>query len=93
VGVVTVEAGGDASVELESAEAAFDAITLCIELLVVPVLVFARAFGWNNRLHPPGSNEGTNLVGIITLVGNHRLGGLSRQQRCGALAVGLLAAG
>ena len=93
MGVVTVKAGGDAPVELESTEAAFDAIALCIELLVVPVLVFARAFGRNDCLHLPGSNEGANLVSVISFIRDYRLGRLADEQRWGALAVGLLPAG
>ena len=48
MGVVAVKPCGDTTVDLEFAKTAFDAITLRIELFVVPVGVFARALGWNN---------------------------------------------
>ena len=56
-------------------------------------MVFARALGWNNGFHSFGSDERSNLVGIITFIGNHRLGRVSGQQRRGALAVSLLPSG
>jgi len=93
MGVVAVEPGCNTAVELEFAETAFDEITLRIELFVVPVLVFAGAFGWNNRLHLFDSDERSNLVGIIAFIGNHRLGRVSGQQRWGALAISLLPSG
>ena len=93
MGVVTVEPCGDTTVELEFAETAFDEIPLRIKLFIVPVLVFAGALGWNNRLHLFSSDERPNLIGIITFVGDHRLGGVSSQQRRGALAVSLLSSG
>jgi len=93
VSVVAVKPCCDTTVYLEFTKTAFDAITLGIELFVVPVLVFARALGWNNGLHSFGADERSNLVGIVTFVGNHRLGRVSGQQRRGALAVSLLAAG
>jgi len=93
VGVVAVKPCGDPTVDLEFAKTAFDAITLRIELFVVPVLVFASALGWNNGLHSFGADERSDLVGIITFVANHRLGRVFGQQRRGALAVSLLPAG
>lgn len=93
MGVVTVEPCCDATVELEFAETAFDEISLRIELLIVTVLVFASAFGRDYSLHSLGSDECSNFVGIITFVGDHRLGGVSGQQRRGALAVSLLPSG
>ena len=93
MGVVAVEPCCDTTVDFEFAETAFDEIALRIELFVVSVLVFASALGWNNRLHSFGSNERSDLVGIITFIGNHRLGGVSGQQCRGALAVGLLPSG
>ena len=91
--VVAVKPCCDTAVDFEFAETAFDEIPLSVELFVVPVLVFASALGWNNRLHSFGPDERSNLVGIITFVGNHRLGRVSGQQRRGALAVSLLPAG
>lgn len=93
MGVVAVEARGDATVELEFAKTSFDEVTLCVELFVVAVLMFAGALGWNDCLHSVGSDERSNLVGIVAFVGNHCLGGLSGQQRRGALAVRLLSSG
>ena len=93
MGVVAVEARGDATVELEFAKTPFNEIALGVELFVVAVLMFAGALGWNDRLHSVGSDERSNLVGIIAFVSNHRLGRLSGQQRWGALAVGLLPTG
>jgi hypothetical protein len=93
VGVVAIETGGDPPMQLEFAETALDQIALSVEMLVVPVSVVAVALGGNDRLHSFGSDEGANRIGIVAFVGNHRLGGLSRQQRRSALAVGLLPTG
>jgi len=90
MGVIAVESGCDATVEFEFAETTFDEISLRIELFVVPVLVFASALGWNNSLHSFGADERSDFIGIITFVGNYRLGRVSVQQRRGALAVSLL---
>ena len=91
--VVAVETCGDAAVYLEFAKTAFDEIALRIELFIVAVLVFASAFGGDYSLHSLGSDERSNLVGIITFIGDHRLGGMSGQQFRGALAVSLLPSG
>jgi hypothetical protein len=93
VGVVTVKACRDTAVDLEFAEATFDEIALRIELFVVPILMFASTFSWNNRLHSFASDERSNLIGIITFIGDHRFGGVSGQQCRGALAVRLLPSG
>jgi hypothetical protein len=93
MGVVAVEPCCDTAVDLEFAETAFDEIALGIELFVMAVLVFASSFGWNNCLHSFGSDKGSNLVGIITFIGNHGLGRLPRQQRRGALAVSFFSSG
>ena len=91
--VVAVEPCCDTAVELEFAETAFDEIPLRIKLFIVPVLVFAGALGGNNRLHLFSSEERPNLIGIITFIGNHRLGRVSSEQLQGALAIGLLPSG
>jgi len=83
----------DRRLHLEFTETAFDEITLRVELFIVAVLVFASAFSWNNRLHSFASDERSNLVGIITFIGDHRLGGLPHQQRRGALTVSFFSSG
>jgi hypothetical protein len=93
VGVIAVKPCRDTAVDFEFAETTLDEITLGVELFVVPVLVFAGALGWDNCLHSFGSDERSNLVGIIAFIGNHRLGRLSGQQRRGTLAVRLLPSG
>jgi hypothetical protein len=93
VGVVAVEACRDTTVDFEFAEATLDEIALRIELFVMPVLVFASALGWNNRFHFFSSDERSNFVGVVTFVGNHRLGRVSGQQGRGALAISLLSSG
>ena len=93
MGSVAIEAGGDAAMQLESTEAAFDAIAFRIQRFVVPVLVSAVALGRNDRLHSFGASQRANRIGIVAFIGDYRLGGLSGQQRRGALAVGLLPAG
>lgn len=90
MGVVAVEPCGDSPVELEFAKTSFDEITLRVELFVVAVLMFARALGWNDCLHSVGSDQRPHLVGVITFIGDHRLGRVSREQCRGALAVRLL---
>lgn len=91
--VVAIEACGDAPMHLECPKIAFDAIALGIKGFVVPVLVGAVGLGGNHRLHSFGSCQRANRIGIVAFVGADRLGGLSRQEYWGALAVGLLAAG
>lgn len=93
MGIVAIEAGGDAAMELEFAETAFDAIAFRIQRFVVPVLVGAVALGGNDNLHSFGASQRANRIGIVAFIGDYRLGGLSGQQRRGALAVGLLPAG
>jgi hypothetical protein len=93
MGVVAVKPCGDATVNLEFAETAFDEIALSIEFFVVPVLVFASPFGGNYRLHSFGPDQGSHLVGIVTFIGNHRLGRVSGQQCRGTLTIGLLPSG
>lgn len=93
MGVVAVEPCGDTPVELEFAKTSFDEITLCVELFVVAVLMFACALGWNDCLHSVGSDQRPHLVGVITFIGDYRLGRVSREQCRGALAVGLLPCG
>ena len=93
MGVISVEARGDATVELEFAKTPFDEIALRVELFVMAVLMFAGALGWNDRLHSVGSDERSNLIGVIAFVGNHRLGRLPGQQRRGALAISFLSCG
>ena len=90
MGVVAVEPCGNTTIDFEFAEATLDEIALRIELFVMPILVFASALGWNNRFHFFSSEERSDFVGVITFVGNHRLGRVSRQQRRGALAISLL---
>jgi hypothetical protein len=81
VGVIAVKASGDPTVELEFAETAFDEISLSVELFIVPVLVFASAFGWNNRLHSFGSDGGVDLT-----LGNEEPTGKLIRQILGAVA-------
>jgi hypothetical protein len=54
MGMVAVKPCGDTAIELEFTETAFEEIAVCVELSVVPVLVFAGALGWDNGLHSFG---------------------------------------
>ena len=93
MGIVAIKASGDAAMQLNSTEAALDAIAFRIQGFVVAVLMLSVALGWNDGLHSFGTGEDANRIGIVAFVGNHCLGSLSRQQRRGALAIGLLPAG
>lgn len=78
--------------QLEFPKTAFDAIALCIQCFVVPVLMAAVALGGNDRLHSFAARQGANRIGIVAFVSDDRLGRLPRQQRRDALAIGLFAA-
>lgn len=93
MGVVAVEARGDATVEFEFAKTPFDEITLRVELFVVAILMFAGALGWDNCLHSFGLDERSNFIGIIAFVSDHGLGRVSGQQCRGALAIRFLSSG
>ena len=94
--VVAVKPCCDTAVDFEFAETeAFDEIPLSVELFVVPGYwcLRVRLAGITAFILMVRMNAASNLVGIITFVGNHRLGRVSGQQRRGALAVSLLPAG
>jgi hypothetical protein len=93
VGVIAIKASGDPAVHLEFTKAAFNEIALAIDPLLVPVAPFKCLLGWNDHLHSLGADKGSNLVGIVTFVGNHRLGRLALLQQCGALAIGFFPCG
>ncbi len=58
----------------ETREAAFNAVPLFIELLVVGPLLFAVGLGWDDRLGFLGLNVLDNGVCIIAFVGQRRFG-------------------
>jgi hypothetical protein len=58
----------------QAAEAAFDAIALFVELLVVLTLLFAAPSGRDDRFGAHPFDVGYDGVSVIALVGDHGLG-------------------
>lgn len=72
MGIVEVEAGGDAAVTFEPAKAAFDTVALLVEFHVVWNLLPTVGLGGNDRLHILLHEQFPECVGVITPV-DHRL--------------------
>lgn len=93
MGVVAVKPCCNSSVHLQFAETPFDQIALGVEFFVVSDPARSISLGWNDNLHPLGSDKLTNAVGVIAFVGNHRFGLVSFKQGLSTLAVGLFSSG
>lgn len=92
MGVIAVEAGGDAPEAFEPAEAAFDAVALLVKLLVVGKLYQPIGFRRDDRFDVLPGQQRAQGVGIIAPVGDEGFGWLVFEQFRGAQTVGLLAA-
>jgi hypothetical protein len=92
-GSIFVVAGGEAAKLFESREAAFDAVALFIQVLIVVSMLLAIGLGGNDGLGSCGLDVFEDGVGVVAFVGQYRLRFPGSQQRDGLRAVGHLSAG
>lgn len=88
-----VVAGAEAAKLFESREAAFDAVALSVQALVVVLFLLAIGLGRDDGLGSGGLDVYEDGVGVLAFVGQHRLRLPGFQQRDGLGAVGHLSAG
>jgi hypothetical protein len=87
-----VEACGEAAELLEVSEGAFDAVALAVESAIEAALDFADGSGRDDGGDAALAEMVENWVGVVALVGEHRLRTMIAEQRDGLGAVVGLAA-
>ena len=87
------EAGEDATVVLHEAEQVLDLVALLVELPVGRALVDARGFRRDHRQGSLGCHGLQDGIGVVGLVGDHRGGGETVEQRQGLRGIALLPGG
>ena len=88
-----LEAGEDPPVVLHEAEQDLDLVALLVELPVGRALIEAGGSGWDHRQGAGGRDGLKDRVGVVGLVGDHRLGGKAVEQGQGLRRVALLSGG
>ena len=88
-----LEAGEDPAVVLHEAEQDLDLVALLVEVPVGRALVDAGGFGRDHRQGAGGRDGLKDRVGVVGLVGDHRLGGKAVEQGQGLRRVALLPGG
>ena len=84
-----VEAGEDAPVVLHEAEQVLDLVALAVEVPVGRALLAAGRPGWDHRQDAGGGQGRQDRVGVVSLVGDHRLGRTAVEQGQGLRRVAL----
>ena len=88
-----LEAGKDPPVVLHEAEQELDLVALLVELPVGRTLLEAGGFRRDHRQGASGRDGLQDGVGVVGLVGDHRLGGKAVEQGQGLRRVALLPGG
>jgi hypothetical protein len=88
-----LEAGEDPAVVFHEAEQDLDLVALLVEVPVGRALIEAGGFGRDHRQGATGRDTRQDRVGVVGLVGDHRLGGKAVEQGQGLRRVALLPGG